>query len=119
MKKEEAFGFIVVDRKSSGDRYLIVRHTEGFWSFPKGHLEEGETPMEAARRELREETGVVEITVIPDAVFYEEYIKSTNGNLKKNTLYLAFAEITRLVPQEGEILECRLASFDEAMNLFE
>ena len=28
------------------------------WNFPKGHLEDGETPFEAAVREFKEETGV-------------------------------------------------------------
>jgi 8-oxo-dGTP pyrophosphatase MutT (NUDIX family) len=41
-----------------GDRYLLVRHVEGWWTFPGGAVDPGETPAEAARRETREEAGV-------------------------------------------------------------
>jgi predicted NUDIX family NTP pyrophosphohydrolase len=36
-----------------------ARKDEGAWSIPKGEFEEGEDPLEAAKREFREETGVV------------------------------------------------------------
>ena len=41
-------------------RYLIVtaKKTPGHWVLPKGHVEEGETPEQAAVREVEEETGV-------------------------------------------------------------
>ena len=45
-----------------GEVLLIQRKTApnaGWWGFPGGHVELGETAMEAARRELLEETGVV------------------------------------------------------------
>jgi 8-oxo-dGTP diphosphatase len=46
-----------------GDRYLIRRRPEGtvyagYWEFPGGKCEPGETPAEAARRECLEETGL-------------------------------------------------------------
>ena len=44
-----------------GEVLLIQRKTApnaGWWGFPGGHVELGETAMEAARRELLEETGV-------------------------------------------------------------
>jgi len=37
---------------------LLIRDRNGYWVFPKGHIDPGETPEEAARREVREETGI-------------------------------------------------------------
>lgn len=42
------------------DRVLLHRHRRlGIWLQPGGHLDPGESPAQAARRETREETGVV------------------------------------------------------------
>ena len=42
-----------------GSRILLISVLEGRrWQLPKGHIEEGETPEEAAVREVKEETGV-------------------------------------------------------------
>ena len=39
--------------------FLLVRTKHGDkWTFPKGHVEQGETPADAAAREAREEAGV-------------------------------------------------------------
>ena len=52
----EVYGSIVV---SPQQRFLLVRgRATGKWSFPKGHLEGAESPLDCARRELFEETGV-------------------------------------------------------------
>jgi len=37
---------------------LLIRDRNGYWVFPKGHVEPGESPEETARREVAEETGV-------------------------------------------------------------
>ena len=42
------------------DRYLVVQgRLSDKWSFPKGHRELNETPIQTATRELKEETGIV------------------------------------------------------------
>ena len=38
---------------------LVYREKQNDWSFPKGHIEDGESPLEAAIREFQEETSVV------------------------------------------------------------
>ncbi len=56
-----ASAFIVEDNK-----ILLMKHSKlGMWLQPGGHVEEDETPDEAARREAREETGV-EIEFVKD-----------------------------------------------------
>lgn len=54
-------GAIAVVRR--GDRVLLAQRSKGGyigrWGFPGGHVERGETVVDAAMRELHEETGVV------------------------------------------------------------
>lgn len=54
-------GGIVVRRSSQEVEYLLVtaKQDQHMWIFPKGHVESGETPEQAALREVREEAGVV------------------------------------------------------------
>ena len=47
-----------------GDHTLLLRHLEGHWAPSKGRVEIGEAELEAALRELREETGLRDIAVI-------------------------------------------------------
>lgn len=55
-------GGLVVD----GSRILLISTQAGRrWQLPKGHIEYGETPEQAALREVREETGVTGRLVAP------------------------------------------------------
>lgn len=52
-------GGVVLRGDAARPEALLVRYRQsGTWAFPKGHLETGETPQQAAVREVLEETGV-------------------------------------------------------------
>lgn len=57
-KRETSAGGVVFRRGEAGPQYLLILDHHGNWGFPKGHVEAGEHPVEAARREVREETGL-------------------------------------------------------------
>jgi len=53
-------GVVVVRRWPDGWRFLLLRAWRN-WDFPKGEVEAGEAPLAAARREVAEETGLLEL----------------------------------------------------------
>ncbi|HET9604747.1 MAG TPA: NUDIX hydrolase [Gemmatimonadales bacterium] len=59
---EVSAGGIVFRRDDDGQaRFLLIRDSYGNWGFPKGHLEENESPADAAVRETAEETGLTHL----------------------------------------------------------
>jgi 8-oxo-dGTP diphosphatase len=70
-----AAGGVVTRRGATGAEVLVVhRPRRQDWSFPKGHLHPGETDLEAARREVAEETGldVVEVRDLGEVAYLAE-----------------------------------------------
>lgn len=59
--REVSAGGIVYRRFPEGFRFLLVKDPYKNWGFPKGHLEDQETPAEAALRETREEAGLDDV----------------------------------------------------------
>jgi 8-oxo-dGTP pyrophosphatase MutT (NUDIX family) len=64
VRKERSAGFVVYTEREDGKRlYLLLHYPSGHWDFPKGHVEEGESEIGAALRELKEETGLTDVEV--------------------------------------------------------
>lgn len=73
------------------NRWLLVKHKDrNTWEIPGGHIEENETPDEAAKRELIEETGAEEFSIRRIAYY------SVNRFNEKSYGALYFAKITKL-----------------------
>ncbi len=102
--REESFGTIPVVLDGKIWRVFLIQHRMGkHWGFPKGHKEEGENSMEAALRELREETALGAKRFLHKDPFIEEYKFRKEGKLviKKVSYYLIEAEgVYALDPKE-------------------
>lgn len=59
-------GGVVIRRFDGEPRVLVILDPYGKWGLPKGHLEGEEGPREAAEREVREETGLEDVSVGPE-----------------------------------------------------
>ena len=120
MQHEKSCGALVVRRADDGKLYiLMIRHKAGgHRSFPKGHMEAGESEHETALREVKEETGL-DVTFVDDFRIKDEHNLAREGrpNTIKQTIYfLAYYEDQTFVPQESEISQIVLLDYEAAMT---
>ena len=66
-------------------KWVYSKHKERkTWEIPGGHIEEGETWLEAAKRELYEETGAIEVEIEPICLYsISTYALLCYANIKK------------------------------------
>lgn len=75
MPVKKSAGAVVFYRNPDGKiEYLLLKHSERYWNFPKGGIEEGESEISAAKREVEEEAGLKDITIVPGFKANEKYI---------------------------------------------
>ncbi|MEY2665545.1 MAG: hypothetical protein RLZZ480_650 [Candidatus Parcubacteria bacterium] len=123
--QDESFGVVPLHFAKEWRVLLIhqISHRGGrntFWIFPKGHGETGESPKEAAVRELQEETGVSAVTLEEDASFAVAYSFLHEGvKVEKRVEYfVGYCEnITTTITQPEEVLELKWCTFPEAKKL--
>ena len=58
MAKELSSGIVLFYKENNHIEYLLLKHSQGHWAFPKGHVESEESLQETALRETKEETGL-------------------------------------------------------------
>lgn len=93
MEKEKSAGAIIF-RKNKETKYLILHYEMGHWDFPKGNVEKGEKEQETVKREVKEETGIEKIEILPKFKEKIRYFYRFKGQLrsKEVVFYLAKAK---------------------------
>lgn len=63
--REPTSGGIVFRRNKKGEiEILLIQDAKDRWTIPKGHIEEGETAQDTAKREIGEEAGLTDVDVL-------------------------------------------------------
>lgn len=129
---EKSAGVVIFHRdKKTGDiEYLLLHYPKlvrkeertgkkipGHWDFPKGHMEKEETELETASRETAEETGITQLTFLPEFRETIRYFFMREGKkiLKEVIFFLAQTQETA-VQLSHEHLGFAWLSFDQALT---
>ena len=116
-EREVSAGGIVFRRDDArATRFLLIRDSYDNWGFPKGHLEDEESPADAALRETAEETGLTDLKLHGPIRLIDWHFRFRGRFIHKYCHFFLFESAAgEPVPQEAEgITACRWVGFDEA-----
>jgi 8-oxo-dGTP pyrophosphatase MutT (NUDIX family) len=100
-------------------RFLLIRDSYDNWGFPKGHLEESETPAEAALRETAEETGLERLILQGPIRVIDWHFRFRGRHIHKYCHFFLFESPDGdAAPQRDEgITACRWCVLEEALEV--
>ena len=115
MIKDFSYGIIPVRLFKNRGQVFLVKNLNGhYWGFPKGHAENDETSIEAAKRELLEETGLTIESLIDNQPIDEKYIFGHQGQLIEKKVFYYLAIVSKgAVIQRDEIVEGKWVDIED------
>lgn len=116
--QEESFGVIPVRNREGELEVLLIHSVKGHWAFPKGHAEHQESEIDAAKRELFEETGLTLDELLPFPPVQESYEFEREGTMiPKRVVYFMGTVLGELKLQEEEVQDAKWVLIEEAADL--
>ena len=105
MRKSFSAGGVVIQKTTK--KVLIVEQKNDIWSLPKGHIDFGENALQAAKREIKEESGVTQLRLIKELGSYERHKISVSGQddkteIKNIVLFLFETNQMNLSPEDQD-----------------
>lgn len=120
--REPTAGGIIFRRDKNGEvEILLAEDARNRWTIPKGHIEEGETAEQAAKREIGEEVGLHDIEMVSWlGKIHFRYRRQDKLVLMTTQIYLVKAHgDTDATEKDHWMSDLRWFKFNEALDLIE
>lgn len=115
MKEQHSAGIVVYTDVNGTREYLLMHYAAGHWDFVKGKLESGETKLQAAIRELEEESGITTIELHDGFEESFAYVFDFKGEPTRKTVNFFVGKTTEQeVTLSNEHRGYRWLSYDQA-----
>jgi 8-oxo-dGTP pyrophosphatase MutT (NUDIX family) len=119
--KEFSCGAVVYKMRNGIPVFLLVNSKRNRkWGFPKGHVENGESELETAAREIFEESGIKDVVFIENFRQEDIYMiyRADGKVIEKHSVYfLALAREDSMDFDRSEILKLCWAGIKNACNM--
>lgn len=114
---ELSAGAIVYRKKDENVEILLLLNKGEHYEFPIGHIEKNESLFDAAKREVKEETGISLVELNTDFHEYFTVRKEYLRDISYKTIHLFLVKTDEEITISTEHLKYKWASIDEAIEL--
>ena len=117
---EKSCGLVVFNSNKILLLKYSVNNTQGeggHWDFPKGHVEQNETELETALRELEEETGISKVEIIDNFRHSISYTFSRRSeSISKEVIFFLASTVEKRVTLSHEHIAYAWLDFNNALE---
>jgi 8-oxo-dGTP pyrophosphatase MutT (NUDIX family) len=120
---EQSIGAVIKYQSSEdsiSSEFLLLRNRRGFWGFPQGHKERGESEIQTLTREVLEETGIreLEIQSYIGEIRYS-YFKGDGMKSEKEVRFYFATTPTRQVKISIEHADFKWVTLSDALSMID
>ena len=109
-------GGVILNRKN--DILLVYNRMTDSWTYPKGHVDEGEDFLETAKREIIEEAGLQNLKLVCKLPVYERETRQKKNKIKVMHMFLFMSRNEEVQSNTNDITNNKWVPIDEVINYF-
>lgn len=109
-------GGVIINQKK--EVLLVYNHETDSWSYPKGHVKEGEDFLSTAKREIKEETNITELDLVCKLPVYERPTRQKKDTIKVMRMFLFKTKEEGTKSNTNDIADIKWIPIDEVTGYF-